>query len=117
LGIAVNKHDHLLSTRDWVVRDTFCVFGVNFEETMHAYFGESYARLETEARDRFGLTAGLSKPFVARYIADRIDLEDHPEGLGRLKSLAKSIGSLTTREQEECAPTPTPELDDLDIPF
>lgn len=60
--------DMFIRETDWYVGNQFTVFGHAYEEAMRAHFA-AYADLEAEARSQ-GVD---SKPFVARWVAERLD--------------------------------------------
>lgn len=99
LGIAEDAHDSLISARDWRVEDELCVFGDNFEETLRVCFGSEYRDLEAEAQQKFGLSPNQSKPLVARYVAERLDLDSSTDGKRRLQMLADRIRALEASGQ------------------
>lgn len=91
IGVPEREHEQLVSATEWTIGGSCTVFGRNFEETMRATFGAAYTDLEDEARDTFGLSIKQSKPLVARYVAERLTLEEGSTGYGKLASLAAAI--------------------------
>lgn len=92
------ERDEYIGEEDWVVEDEFCVFGVDYEETLKHYF-DTYEDLEDEAEEEHGID---SKPFKARWVAEQIELPDEGAGTERLNDLASRIRDLV----EEAAPGP-----------
>jgi putative ATP-dependent endonuclease of OLD family len=89
LGIvAIDKQKRFLAETDLVVGDQFAIFGSNFEQVLRAYFPK-YAALELRGRQR-GVE---SKPFLARYVADNLTVDDAP-GWIQMQLLAKAIQTL-----------------------
>jgi putative ATP-dependent endonuclease of OLD family len=74
IGIVEDDIESVLTERDWNINDNFCVFGVDFEETMKASL-EQYCTIEEEKKSLLG----RSKPIVAKAVAK------HLVGLERLE--------------------------------
>lgn len=94
LGVPSEQWAELMSVEGCVVTPTFCVFGVNFERTMRLGFPKTYRDLEKEAVDAIGCGSTQSKPLIARYAAERLDLDDIQPGSKWLASLVEQIRSL-----------------------
>jgi putative ATP-dependent endonuclease of OLD family len=96
LGVAEDRQSAYLSTSEWVVEEKFSVFGADFETIMRARFQPDYDRLEEEARrlHRFGRD---SKPLVARYVAQRLPLEEYREAIDGITRLGHAIERLGER--------------------
>lgn len=77
-----------MEATDWQVEDKVAVFGSDFETILRDYFPR-YAQLEELGREE-GVS---SKPFLARYVAERLPVDDAP-GWAGMQSLAESIKSL-----------------------
>ncbi len=87
VGIPAAACDGLIATTDWVVETTYTIFGRNFEETLRAWF-PLYGQLEAEARH-----ADIeSKPFIAKWVAERLDRDDAP-GWERIEQMLQAIRS------------------------
>jgi putative ATP-dependent endonuclease of OLD family len=71
IGIQDDAIAEVLTSRDWNINDSFCVFGQNYEVTMRATFS-NYENIENEVKDELG----NSKPIIARAVAKRL-LEDN----------------------------------------
>ena len=91
LGINAQEWPEAISTKQWLIGESYCVFGRNFEETLRANFGEAYRALEGEALEQFGLSAEQAKPLVARYVAERLEKDDQAPGWKGLEMLSKAI--------------------------
>jgi putative ATP-dependent endonuclease of OLD family len=89
----------VLTTEFWEVTSKFMVFGTDFEHCMRRYFDPSYSQLEGDARREHDLTSRESKPLVARYVAERLDIKTAPEGLHKLAELAQHLRALALPEQ------------------
>lgn len=91
--------DQILSiteVTDWLNFDKFSVFGMNFETTMRSHFPD-YSTIEQNAREIFG----PSKPLIARYVAEKINLEIGSIGYKKLDELKSKIISLQPLVTEE----------------
>jgi putative ATP-dependent endonuclease of OLD family len=93
LGVDSRLHAQLTRTDEWVIDEKFCIFGVDFETIMRWYF-DDYEQLEHQAVEELGMESSRSKPLVARYVAQRVDIERSPEGAKRLATLGEAILSL-----------------------
>lgn len=110
VGVTASKKiAELLEADDWVVEDEYAIFGEDFESHLRATF-MGYSDLEEEVRGE-GID---SKPFVARAVAERIELGDD-DGRSWLTALADKLRSkipakkgATQAEEEE---------DEDEIPF
>lgn len=94
LHIGPEQAEQLKLADDLVIDHRGAVFGSNFETTMRQLFEPDYTQLEEQAREQHGLTQGQSKPLVARFVADQLDVEAHPEGARRLRELADRIAAV-----------------------
>lgn len=75
MGISKGDAKEAMSATNFLVKQNYAVFGRNYEQIMREAVSPLYGELEGEARDRFGLSSGQSKPLIARYAADRISEE------------------------------------------
>lgn len=89
VGFAADQRQQAIRTDKLTVWGAVAVFGANFEAALRSLIGDSYLRLEEEARQQFGLTGDASKPLVARYVAERIELET--PAIELLEKLAAAI--------------------------
>ncbi|MBA4181314.1 MAG: hypothetical protein C0506_12050 [Anaerolinea sp.] len=94
-GISEDQHAAYLNTSDWVVEETFCIFGGDYEATMRRAFGPDYAALEDEARAVHGFGQD-SKPLLARDVAQHLLLEHFPDGRKQLERLAGTLRGLAS---------------------
>lgn len=62
--------DQIIHAQDWIVNSKFTVFGVDFETALRSSFRQ-YHELEEQAGEE-GID---SKPFKARWVAERLDFE------------------------------------------
>lgn len=93
LGVEEEARGELLSASSLVVTDSYAVFGENYERTMRGLFS-SYADLEQEAAEVIGLTRE-AKPLVARYAADRLDVDEDESGWQRMHELSDALERLS----------------------
>jgi putative ATP-dependent endonuclease of the OLD family len=109
----------LLEAETLTVQPSIAAFGRNFEATLGDLFGDSYARLEGDASEDFGLTREGSKPLLARYVAERIELEEGSAAWQQLRALAEAIGHVAPDDPEAKPPEEDADDDDADdvIPF
>jgi len=89
VGVAVDAAEGYIMSTDFVVSDLFCVFSDDFEKTMRRLFPE-YGTIESEAIEN----GGDGKPFIARYVAERLPFVESAPGWARWKELAEKIGAL-----------------------
>jgi putative ATP-dependent endonuclease of OLD family len=92
IGLQDDLIADVLTEDDWSINDNYCVFGVDFEETMKASF-EHYSAIEEEEKKRLG----QSKSIVARAVANRlvnIDKSANDTGWKWFSKLATKINEL-----------------------
>jgi len=92
IGLQDDLIEDVLSTEDWSINDNYCVFGVDFEETMKASF-EKYVKIEAEEKERLS----KSKSIVARAVANKLanlDKKETDTGWQWFRELAEKISSL-----------------------
>jgi putative ATP-dependent endonuclease of the OLD family len=94
LGLDEAEARRMITAKDWIVADRFAVCGRNFEEMLREAFPGSYSQLEETAKREFGLAPGQGKPLIARFVADRIDLDAATEGRKRLGDMARMVGAM-----------------------
>jgi putative ATP-dependent endonuclease of OLD family len=67
--------DEHLKAADWELDDSFAIFGSNFEDALREKL-PGYTKLEDEAKE-----SGIdSKPFVARYVAEKLPFDENEDG-------------------------------------
>jgi putative ATP-dependent endonuclease of OLD family len=71
LGVRGEQAQEVMESRDVTIANNFASFPRTFEATMRQLFGDEYPALEARAVEEFQLQ---SKPLVARYVAERINL-------------------------------------------
>lgn len=92
IGLQDDAIEDVLREDDWSINDNYCVFGVDFEETMKASF-EQYSEIEEEEKARLG----RSKSIVARAVANRLtnmDKSAADTGWKWFRELASKIAEL-----------------------
>ena len=83
-----DTQDAYIEITDWIIEVEFAVFGSGFEDILRAQF-PTYAELEAQGR-----LAGVdSKPFLARYVAERLP-RDNSNGWKSMKQLKQAILAL-----------------------
>jgi len=120
IGLSEDDIGWLADNDDWIADDAFCSFGVDFESTLRQWFDGSYEELEREASNNFGLDTRNSKPLRARFIAERLSLDNGSIGWGMLHELAQRIMHLGSSEETHSVVQQTvDEFDDEfdDVPF
>jgi len=86
--------DEAINTEEWLIKDTYCVFGKDFEQCLRATFGDEYKSLENAARDMFG----DSKPIIARYVAEQ--LTGIKNGWPKVQQLRDKIMAMVTKQDD-----------------
>jgi putative ATP-dependent endonuclease of OLD family len=94
LGLDETDAQRMISSQDWIVEERFAVCGRNFEEVLRVAFGAAYSELEETAKREFGMAPGQGKPLIARFVADKIDLEAPSEGRTKLTGLAQKVKAM-----------------------
>jgi len=88
--LQLDNADGIISSEDWLIYENLCVFGKDFEATMRANF-LGYQEKEQEAKE----ILGDSKPIVARYVANQLDVDDAP-GWKKYERLRDAIRNLAS---------------------
>jgi hypothetical protein len=84
--VPIERRSEIVESATWLIEPAFSVFGRDFERTLRGYFPE-YVGLEAMARE-----AGVeAKPFVARWVAERLSVEGDAEGLLHMKQLIVAV--------------------------
>ncbi len=96
LGVAANDVTRILTTKDWEITDTYCVFGQDFETCMRSSFPD-YQQLETDA----AATIGESKPLIARHVAIRLSYDVSIEGWKKFKAFADTLRGLGEKPKDD----------------
>lgn len=90
VGVPDGDHAAILQAQEWVVEDTYAVFGVDFETTFRGMI-PGYEDLEAEAREN-GI---VGKPLIARWVAERISIPAAgAAGRDKLEQLLNCVRSL-----------------------
>ena len=90
LGCSEEDIERLCECQDWLITDSYCVFGTDFEETLRQNF-DKYAELERDAHELFG----DSKPLVASQAIKMLkQTKDNSNGWRNLSALANNIRKL-----------------------
>lgn len=91
LGVPVEDVEGYITANEWIIEDTFAVFGVDFETVLKQHF-PLYEQMEQRAHATLHTTA---KPLVARFVAEHIP-GDVSKGWERIKMLKQKIEALST---------------------
>ena len=99
IGITDDDAEELIRSDELVVTEKYTIFGKDFEEAMRDHFGE-YSALENEAEEQ-GIS---SKPFKARWAAQRLDPESDDPGWTKIDEMVGYLKILlgeSDRSQEK----------------
>ncbi len=88
-ALEIPNADKIISETNWLIHDKFSVFGVDFENTMRNVFSD-YKQREEKAID----TLGSSKPIIARYIAEQMEIALESRGFLKFNELKEKILSV-----------------------
>lgn len=100
LGIDEREREGIMESEDWIVADSYCVFGGDFETILRNVFAPYYTELENEAREEFELTGEGLKPLLARHVAKRLQFDEDAEGWIRLSELSRAIQALGVKDAQ-----------------
>lgn len=104
LGISRTEIQRLIGSDDWIIGDSFSVFGRDFETSLKETF-DDYVALEAEAVE----IVGGSKPLKARYVAERLGQDIFEDAnWSKFQELAEKLRNLTL-----CGQPP----DEEELPF
>ncbi|RMD62572.1 hypothetical protein D6833_06720, partial [Candidatus Parcubacteria bacterium] len=113
VGVRDAECDQLIDTDAWVVEERYTIFGKDFEHSLRSNFGH-YATLESQAK-QYGID---SKPFVARWVVDRLDSHSDDPGWGKVEEMVKYLRCMIQEEKGPRVEVPEVEMvDEEDIPF
>jgi hypothetical protein len=85
-GVPDADIDRFIGEADWYVGNELTVLGQAYEDAMRAYFA-TYANLEAAARSQ-GVD---SKPFVARWVAERLDVGSGDPGWQKVGLMVEAL--------------------------
>jgi putative ATP-dependent endonuclease of OLD family len=88
-GVNGARVDGLIAEEDWQVCEKYTIFGKDFEETMRHNF-DHYSDIEAEAK-ALGVD---TKPFVARWVVERLDAESSDPGWEKVDHMIKKLRAL-----------------------
>jgi len=88
LGVGEEAAGDIMRSPEITISAGFMAFPRMFEATLRELFGAEYEALEAEAAERFQLN---SKPLVARYIAERLELRAGSPGQELYGRLAEAL--------------------------
>lgn len=107
--------DSILTSDEWVVANSYCVFAKDFEASMRKSFTD-YEKFEREAKDRL---ATDSKPILARYAVTKLS-RNADDGWKKLDLIVAALNKLTgfiTMPIQTVVPSEKNESHDDDLPF
>ena len=87
VGVDANAEKYI-GTHEWIVEAEFAVFGSNYEQVLRRNFAD-YSALEEQAK-REGID---SKPFIARWVAERLEPKSGCPGWEKVQELAEKLQS------------------------
>ncbi len=112
LLIDEDEYEAIIAEEDWIVKGKYCVFGNDYETALELYFA-AYDEKRSEAEELFGSSASKSsKPLVARYIADNLEVNDDP-GWDKFREFKEAIESVEVVSVEDDDSDDRDEEDDL----
>jgi|CXWL01.1.fsa_nt_gi putative ATP-dependent endonuclease of OLD family len=85
-ALEIPNADEIISETNWLIHEKFSVFGVDFEDTMRNVFND-YKKQEEKAIDMLG----SSKPIVARYVAEKLELTTGSQEFSKFNELKEKI--------------------------
>ncbi len=86
LGMNDELSERYISIDRWHIDLGLSIFGTDYEGALRSHFSE-YSNLEAEAR-RFG---AHSKPFIARWVAEKLDPTSGDDGWEKMREMSKYI--------------------------
>lgn len=98
LGVPKETQRELLETKEWVVTGSYTVFGEEFERCLRKYF-PNYETMEEKACEH-GID---TKPFVARWVAQRLEPNDGAVGWDRVKNMVSAVRAMLSSEHQVSA--------------
>lgn len=107
--------DPILTSNEWVVANSYCVFAKDFEASMRKSFTD-YEKFEQEAKDQLA----DSKPILARYAVTKLSRNANDDGWKKLDLIVAALNKLTgfnTMPIQTVVPPEKTESYDDDLPF
>jgi putative ATP-dependent endonuclease of OLD family len=92
IGIVDSELEAILDIEDWIISNSYCVFGVDFETTMKSVF-KDYEEVEELQKNLLGTT---SKHIVAREVAKNLNMDDGQgwTSIDNIKTRLLAMGTL-----------------------
>ncbi len=112
IGLGSDEIGSLVSTEDWLIGDSYCVFGQDFERTMRQSFS-NYSELEDRAKSEIG----DAKPLVARLVAEQMETNDRDVGWQKLNELKGKISTLGRDSSHQTTENNRVQPIEEDLPF
>ena len=94
LGVAEGEAGEIMQSVDVTITASFMAFPKTFEVTMRELFQPEYVALEAQAAEQFQL---LSKPLVARYVAENLGQPAASAGWDLYSNLAEAVRRVAAR--------------------
>lgn len=85
-ALEIPNADEIINETNWLIHEKFSVFGIDFEDTMRNVFSD-YKKQEEKAIDMLG----SSKPIVARYVAEKLELTTGSQEFAKFIELKEKI--------------------------
>lgn len=85
-ALEIPNADNIICETNWLIHEKFSVFGIDFEDTMRNVFSD-YKKQEEKAID----VLGSSKPIVARYVAEQLELTAGSQEFAKFSELKEKI--------------------------
>lgn len=98
-GIPDDQHQSLIKTTDWIIDKQVSIFGSDFEKVLRPSFS-NYSQLEDEGRSQ-GVD---SKPFLARYVAERLEYNEEDIGWKNFKIIVSKLRTLLGQAVDDDSP-------------
>jgi hypothetical protein len=93
VGAADDTLDQLVSTDQWDASERHTIFEKDFEQSMRSHFSQ-YSELEAQAKE-----CGIdSKPFVARWVGERLDPNSDDRGWEKVGQMAEYLKRLIPQQ-------------------
>lgn len=87
LDVPEEQRATLMAETGWLVEGNCSIFGTDFETTLREAL-PGYEEIEEEAQEELG---SESKPLIAKYVADRVEVDVASAGGKQLQALAEAI--------------------------
>jgi putative ATP-dependent endonuclease of the OLD family len=89
IGLSDGQITTVIGADDWFINEMFCVFGIDFEDTMRNSFSR-YREIEQSKKAELG----DSKPIIARSVADSLGYDETQVGWQKYREFAENVRAL-----------------------